>query len=104
VHNVPKVPLSIVLQINNLTHSKSTFTNDINSLQLNVKKIYQMKLFSGCQARLAEKTELSGYLSPSDIAFWLNCGPQPSKSHDSFKIAASHCFNGENCHFEILSH
>jgi hypothetical protein len=104
VQNVPKVPLSIALQINDLTPSKSTFTNDINSLQLNVKKIYQMELFSGCHARLAEKNELSGHLSPPDIAFWLNCSPQPSKSHDSFKIAASHCFTRKNCHFEILSH
>jgi hypothetical protein len=73
VQNVPKVPLSIVLQINDLTPSKSTFTTDINSLQLNAKKIYQMELFSGCHARLAEKTELSGHLGPCDIAYWLNC-------------------------------
>ena len=52
MQNVPKVPLSIVLQINDLTPSKSTFTTDINSLQLNAKKIYQMELFSGCHARL----------------------------------------------------
>jgi hypothetical protein len=104
VQNVPKVPLSIVLQINDLTRSKSIFTNDINSLQLNVKKIYQMALFSGCQLRLAGKSELSGHLSPFDIALWLNCSPQPSKSHNFLKIAPCLCFIRIKCHFENVSH
>jgi hypothetical protein len=65
---VQKVPLSIVLKINDLSSRKSMFTSNINNLQLNVKKICQMALFSGCQARLAGKSELSGQLSPFDIA------------------------------------
>jgi len=63
---------------------KSMFTSNINNLRLNVKKICQKALFSGCQARLAGKSELSGHPSPFDIALWLNCSPQPSKLRNFF--------------------
>ena len=69
MQNVLKVPLSNVLQIKDSTSRKSIFNININSLELNVDKVYQVGLFSGCQARLAEKTELSGHLSPFDIGF-----------------------------------
>jgi hypothetical protein len=61
VQNVQKVPLSIVLKINDLSSRKSIFTCNINNLQLNVKKNCQMALFSRCQARLAGKSELSEF-------------------------------------------
>jgi len=85
-----------------LTFRKYTFAIYINSLQINANNAYRKELFCGWKARLAEKIELSGHLSPFDTGLLQNCSLQPSKSHNSLKIAASHCFTEKICHLEIL--
>ena len=65
---MPKVPLSIVLQINDLGFKKGTFINIFNTLLFDVNNFCQMELFSGCRGRLAGKSELSGHLSLFDMA------------------------------------
>jgi hypothetical protein len=66
-------------------------------LLFDVNNLYQIELLSGCQARLAGKAELSGHLSLFDIALWLNCSPQPSKSRNFLKMASCLSFIGIKC-------